>query len=213
MSFNCAKCGECCKKYFVQILPTDAVKISDFLNISLKKFINNYTQLFLQFFIGDFKPSKLVLPSAFISNKLLNPIKKLTLTTPNKLLVLPTIAFKRIGKNCVFLNELNQCKIYPLRPLQCKIFPFVSVFENETNFLKLYPFCKGLQESNSIQKNNAVPHFVKTKNYFLKIQDTGFNSQWKHLPNTGLSVLESRVLTRINKNDFLKVINTIEKIY
>jgi Fe-S-cluster containining protein len=207
MDFNCIKCGECCKRYFIQILPEDAEKISKFMGIPLTEFISDYTQLFLQFFIGDFKSNGLIIPSALISKKLINAINNLNNGIPKELMVLPTLAFKRNNNSCVFLNNLNQCKIYPVRPYQCSVFPFISLNKNESNFLKLYPFCKGLMNSKTKNKNKAEPHFKNTNEYFNKIKKKGFSSQWKTLPKKGLAVLESKILTEINRKEFTQIID------
>jgi len=206
MDFNCAKCGECCKRYFIQIMPEDAEKISKFMGISLEEFISDYTQLFLQFFIGDFKSTGLVVPSAFIPKKFIEPINSIVSGTPKEVMVLPTLAFKRNEKTCVFLNNLNQCKIYPVRPEQCKTFPFISINKNEIDFLELYPFCKGLELSDAKKhKNLAEPHFKKTNDYFNKVKKKGFSSQWKILPKKELAVLETKTLSEINRKEFLEL--------
>ncbi|MBN2127242.1 MAG: YkgJ family cysteine cluster protein [Candidatus Diapherotrites archaeon] len=211
MDFNCTKCGECCKRYFIQILPEDAEKISKFMGIPLEEFISDYTQLFLQFFIGDFKSTGLVIPSAFIPKKFIESINSIVLGTPKELMVLPTIAFKRNDKTCVFLNNLNNCKIYPVRPHQCRIFPFISMNKLESDFLDLYPFCKGLESSDlKKNKNLAEPHFKKTNEYFSKIKKKGFSSQWKTLPKKGLAVLETKILSEINRKEFSEITDLLK---
>ena len=38
---------------------------------------------------------------------------------------------------CIFFdNSLKQCKIYPVRPLQCRTFPFWEIYKNEKEEVK-----------------------------------------------------------------------------
>lgn len=52
---------------------------------------------------------------------------------------------------CYFLNTKNQCSIYPVRPLQCRTFPFwPSYFKSPKNLQNLILFCPG---SNLLKDN------------------------------------------------------------
>ncbi len=59
---------------------------------------------------------------------------------------------------CIFLNDKNQCQIYPVRPLQCRTFPFwYSHFENQKYLLELTRQCPG---SNILPKNQINKHTI-----------------------------------------------------
>ncbi|MFH1588277.1 MAG: YkgJ family cysteine cluster protein [Candidatus Diapherotrites archaeon] len=208
MDFDCSNCGTCCKKYFIQILPEEAKKISKFMGIPEEEFISDYTQLFMQFFVGEFKAGFL-LPSAFLEKKFFNSIKELKSFAPKEVMALPTLAFKRTKNACTFLMDSNKCRIYSERPLQCVLFPFISLDKNEPNFLELYPFCLGLRKASKDAKfkNNSQKHFKKTSDYFTKVKKQGFESQWKYLPKTGVAVLESTKIGSINRTEFLEILD------
>lgn len=212
MDFDCTNCGECCKRYFIQILPDDAKKISKFMGIPEKEFIRDYAQLFMQFFTGSFK-SGFLLPSAFLKKDFFNSIKELKSFAPNEVMALPTLAFKRSNDSCVFLTASTKCKIYPSRPEQCVLFPFISLKKNEQNFLELYPFCKGLQKAGAKAKfkNKSEAHFKRTADYFNKVKKQGFESQWKHIPKTGIAVLESKKIGSITRDEFMAIIEKTKR--
>ncbi len=45
---------------------------------------------------------------------------------------------------CLFLNNINKCSIYAVRPLQCRTFPFWEHFKSDTEML--LQDCKGVIE-------------------------------------------------------------------
>ncbi|BDQ28469.1 YkgJ family cysteine cluster protein [Helicobacter ailurogastricus] len=50
------------------------------------------------------------------------------------------------GYACVFLDEETKlCQIYPVRPKQCRTFPFWEVFKSEEGFKQLCALCPGVQ--------------------------------------------------------------------
>ena len=60
--------------------------------------------------------------------------------------------------SCHFLNEHNQCSIYPVRPAVCKLEPFTIVdYDFQKNSVELdlnYPFacaCEGVSETGQLQ--------------------------------------------------------------
>lgn len=49
--------------------------------------------------------------------------------------------------DCVFLDE-NRCKIYPVRPTQCKTFPWwPQTLKSEEEWKKAAQFCEGIQNN------------------------------------------------------------------
>ncbi len=47
---------------------------------------------------------------------------------------------------CIFLQEDGKCKVYPHRPLACKLYPFVLIRKGNTLevYIKEEGFCKGI---------------------------------------------------------------------
>jgi len=105
--FKCKMCGRCCKgkdEGYVFLFKDDIKKISNFLNISLEKFLENYVE---------------VIESTF---RLFNP--KL-LKYKNKIFILKALVLKQNEETgvCIFLDNNNKCQIYEYRPHQCKTWP------------------------------------------------------------------------------------------
>ena len=40
------------------------------------------------------------------------------------------------GKACIFFDDVNKCKIYEVRPNNCKTFPFWDIFKNNSQGVK-----------------------------------------------------------------------------
>ncbi len=77
---------------------------------------------------------------------------------------IPFYVLRKIHNQCIFLDN-NKCKIYPVRPYQCKIFP---------NLGSKFPFCK-------IQKEiftDPLAYIVweKYKEYVKKVREIGINA-------------------------------------
>ncbi|RMH62295.1 MAG: YkgJ family cysteine cluster protein [Calditrichaeota bacterium] len=53
----------------------------------------------------------------------------------------------RDGKACIFLNEEGKCGIYPVRPLQCRTFPFwPQNVKSEKRWQQVMDDCPGIGE-------------------------------------------------------------------
>ena len=71
-----------------------------------------------------------------------------------KLLKNQLIRFKKNGLNvhsspkaCIFINAENKCRIYPVRPLQCRSYPYwPSVFESRKELVLHMKKCPGFKE-------------------------------------------------------------------
>jgi hypothetical protein len=124
-------------------------------------------------------------------------------------MALPALAFKQNRNSCIFLTDSNKCKVYKICPLQCVLFPFISLNKNESNFLELYPFCKWLQKAKKKAKfrNKSQAHFKRTADYFTKVKKQGFESLWKYLPKTGVAVLETKKISSISRHEFLEILD------
>jgi hypothetical protein len=64
---------------------------------------------------------------------------------------------------CVFLEEDGKCKIYPKRPLACKLHPFILIKHGAVIevYVKKDPFCKGVDhpEGERIDLNFVMKYF------------------------------------------------------
>ncbi len=57
---------------------------------------------------------------------------------------------KMVDEKCVFLEEDKTCKIYELRPLICRCYPFWIEREGDLFVFKATPDCPGLGKGNKI---------------------------------------------------------------
>ncbi len=100
---GCLSCeGNCCRgdSGYIWVDEEEMEAIASFLNISLKRFKNNYVKKYYNGY-----------------------------------------SLKEIIKNkehlCVFFNpDIKRCEIYPVRPKQCRTFPFWEHFKNNVEEVK-----------------------------------------------------------------------------
>ncbi|MBN1940852.1 MAG: YkgJ family cysteine cluster protein [Candidatus Diapherotrites archaeon] len=197
------KCDECCKRYWITVLPKELKKAAKQQKISEKKFIGKYCVLHLNFFPADGSTGSLAVPSVFLPKPVARKLSKELGILPLHFIVLPSIAFKRSSQGaCVFLSN-KKCKIYSARPRQCVLFPFISM--EKADLKKLYPFCKALQKSKPrvLLEKSQVKNVTK---YFDSVAKKGFLKIWSALPSKGLICLKNWEIGKISKKDFLKII-------
>ena len=127
--FNCQSCGRCCRgkgEGYVFIDENEIQRISEFLRIEIADFRKEFLEEIeaeYRVFDDSLKPTK----------------RKVILKTP---------VLKQDEEDgiCIFLdNESNLCKIYELRPSQCKSWPiWFSVMTNKTTYQKTLDKCPGI---------------------------------------------------------------------
>ena len=176
----CLNCGECCKRYFITVLPDESKKISKKLKISEKTFLEKHCELHIKIYPKSVK-GILTFPSTFFPQKIFDQIKKEVGIVNDSYFVVPQVVLKRdivefTGKKvCTFLNENNFCKIYSVRPEPCKLFPFIAV----EGIREQYPFCVLFQKTHKNLSKKSSVYFKKVKSYFKKVNDKKFCGVWK----------------------------------
>ncbi len=111
LRFECTGCGNCCSDPhgYVQTTIEEAQKIAAYLSLSETEFLKTYTNFSGEenpIFLNSFeKDSPEILSQSSEPDDLRNNSEQL-----------------KVG-DCIFLKD-NQCSIYPVRPLQCRTFPF-----------------------------------------------------------------------------------------
>jgi Fe-S-cluster containining protein len=201
----CSECCECCKRYSITLLPEEAKRIREKLNLNEKDFIREYCDLILQFFPSFNLKNPFVIHSSKTPKKVLSKLRKHSDSI--HFFVLPNISLKK-EKYCVFL-ENGLCAIHSVKPMQCKLFPFISL-KKETSFQKKYPFCNLLKEGFVPAKNfrgKSLKHYKRVKEYFDSIKREGFVFVWKFLPEKCFAFFEDKKLNEITQKEFLEVIN------
>ncbi|MFX1251240.1 MAG: YkgJ family cysteine cluster protein [Promethearchaeota archaeon] len=85
---------------------------------------------------------------------------------------------KKTGNNCYFLDNQNLCSIYPLRPLDCQLFPFFTDVEVlDTELWKLVWYYQECPLSYHILKNKDLPTIRKT---FLTHLKSSVRDVWEY---------------------------------
>lgn len=201
-SFECARCLQCCQRYFITLLPQEAFAQAKFLKMPLPSFLHQYATLLVQVI-----PSKETShPFVFARNEL--PFETQLPKNPDFdfVFLIPGIALQRKGTACTFLDtEKKSCNIHPVRPGQCALFPLIS---RSKSFVTKsdYPFCVGLQTADGIinQADNEK-QYSRVKKHLDLIQSEGFDSVWNQKPNKGVIILEEKVISELDVEWFEEV--------
>lgn len=199
----CLSCGECCKRYDISILPSEVKTLSSELKISKRKFLESHCELFVKVFPKSI-PGVLTCPTSGFSKKILDLLYTEFDYIPKSFFVVPQITLKRKENGyCQFLNENNTCRIYKVRPIPCKLFPFLVVPGYEEN----YPFCELFQKTHKDYSLKSRKFQRETNEYFKEVDNKGFNKVWGFLPNNGKFFLNNSLLGEINKNQLIKILS------
>ncbi len=207
--FSCKCCGECCQRYWIMLLPVEATAIAKHLKLTLKDFVSEYCSLFLEFFPSSGNTEAMFINSSILPLNIFNSMQELITVVPNHLLVLPSVALKRNEKNCVFYEpKESKCMIHDVKPLPCKLFPFLSLEEElkSKNFPEIYPFCEGLKSCFGVNKNMFKNYYPLVENYFMETKKSGFRKIWKHYPSKGIATYKGVELCKITEKDFFEAI-------
>jgi Fe-S-cluster containining protein len=197
----CLSCGECCKRYWITVLPDEATKIAKKLRISRKKFLEEHTELFVKIYPKS-TPGTLTYPITFFPRKLMESVLENSVITSESFFIVPQVVLKRNKKTCSFLEKNNSCKIYSVRPEPCKLFPFIAVPGYKEN----YPFCPLFKKEQKDYSKKSGAYFSKIQKYFKQVGKIGFNKLWKNPPQKGILFLSDQKIGKIS----LKEINLIQ---
>ena len=207
MRVNCPEleCSECCRRYWICLLPQEAKKISRKLRIPEKEFIRKHCALVAHLYPRAEKPSQLAVSSAFLPAKISKFVKAQLGMLPPYFSVLPYIALRRNSRGeCVFLKK-NLCKIHGFLPAICGLFPFVA--ESGKALKDIYPFCLFLQQKGLGNLTGKLDETYRKKTfaYFDSLQKKSFPRIWPALPLRGIVLLEGEKELAISKKEFLQL--------
>lgn len=197
MEFVCKQCTECCKRYWIILLPDEAKAISENLEVTLEKFISENCVTFLQVFPANDAEKK----NYYTKEEISKSIPELANEEPEFFAILPFLAIKRVhveGRDkCTFLDGTN-CLIYPVRPGQCQIFPRLG-FKRKKVF---FEFCEGLKQpyflsEEDVQENKD--HYEKVKDYFKLIAEKKFSEIWPVLPDDTTVLYQNKTIAKKDK--------------
>jgi Fe-S-cluster containining protein len=114
LPFKCTGCGKCCQTVgSVYMSPEEYIQAADYLNVTADAFVQKYASHTL---------AAVPAPSTAIERD------AATATTAAIAAVAaePWICLKdQTSESCIFLDHTtNHCQIYPVRPVQCRTYPF-----------------------------------------------------------------------------------------
>ena len=219
-TFNCLRCGECCRSYYIVSLPHEVKGQASFLGISEKDFVQGKMQLYLQLFPAEPSEGKMNIAAEGLPKKILKKIEARLGFRPENFIALPMLCFKRAGPGmgagkakawlgaCIFYDSKKGCAIYSVRPDECRLFPFISM-DKDADFRKIYRFCKGLQKGPLVIKwdyEAVQAHFRETAKYLSEAKKKGFKATWKNWPANGVCLLEGKLLCKISEKEFFEAL-------
>ncbi|HZX34757.1 MAG TPA: YkgJ family cysteine cluster protein [archaeon] len=209
LNFECQRCGECCKRYYIISLPNEVAAQAESRGLTVKEFKERHMQLFLQLFPYSNDDSKPCISSALIPKRILEQITGRTGDVPEFFLALPMLVFKRREDGaCTFYDNANSaCTLYSTRPAECRMFPFISDKKVE-NYSKLYPFCEGLKHKSADRSyvDLSFLHFSVVSRYFGEVKEKGFSQIWGEWPNEGVCLYTDKLLGPIAEKEFFGAI-------
>ncbi|VVB98900.1 Putative zinc- or iron-chelating domain protein [uncultured archaeon] len=212
--FECLRCGECCRRYYIVSLPEEVERQAELVKIPGKDFVHGKMQLYLQLFPAEPSGDKITVTSKDLPKRLYRKIENALGFMPSNFIALPLLCFKRtLGSLgcCIFYDSKKGCTIYPARPKECCLFPFISLKES-ADYATLYPFCKGLAASHSASyagmghASKAKEHFAEVAEHLGEVKEKGFKKIWKYWPKSGVCLLEGNFLCKISEKDFFAAI-------
>ncbi|MEK6820907.1 MAG: YkgJ family cysteine cluster protein [archaeon] len=193
----CQKCGECCKRYAISVLPHELKKQATALQLSEEQFTSIYTQLLLQVTPAQSGEHKLSIHTSLLPKDFVEVLHKAGIDSEHVML-LPMLGFRR-QEYCVFFDkEKMGCSIHAVKPMQCNIFPFVGI--NVEDYAKTYDFCELARISSPTDYTYAQVALQGSnmKKYFDSVAENGMESIWKHVPSTGTLMLKGKAAGTIH---------------
>ena len=208
-NFECQRCGECCKRYYIISLPHEVLRQAKHKGLTREEFIQKHMQLFLQFFPAEHSKEKIMVSSSLVPKEIATKLEGHLGKMPDFLIALPMLVFRRRENgSCTFYDEKNRaCTIYQERPLECRLFPFISD-KKAQDYAGLYPFCAGLQKAGAevsfVDKSKA--HFDEVSEYFREVQKNGFSKIWGSWPKEGVCLFTDKLVGHISESEFFGTI-------
>ena len=210
----CLECGECCKRYWITLLPNELTKLANELKVTKKEFLEKYCMLNVKIYPKSTQ-GVLTYPSTFFPKEIINLIKKNKFQIADSFFIVPQIVLKREEvvtqtffnnqvkrekrNACIFIDAKNCCKAYEARPTPCRLFPFIAM----PDLREQYPFCKLYQ---STQKNLSIEsktYYTKVQDYFKEIDKKSFLSVWHYPPKKGLIFFSDSELGEISLEELI----------
>lgn len=100
----------------------------------------------------------------------------------------PVIVLRGFGDRCVFMDKekgLALCRIYPARPLRCRLYPFLPIAPGVKNTMEVSSKCPGIGKGDVIEPpwSDLEVYLIEVKEYYAKL--------YSHIFEMGLTPLET----------------------
>lgn len=197
----CQKCGECCKRYAISVLPHELERQAKFFKLSKEEFTKIYTRLLVQIVPFSSGNHPLAIHTNLIPKTLWNTLKNNGFSS-DYAMILPMIGFKK-KEYCVFFNpQTFGCTMHSVKPAQCSLFPFASA-EDNVDYSKAYDFCELSKISSPTKYTTTlqVAQRQEMKKYFDSVAEKGLLSVWKNTPNAGDVIFGGKKVGEITLNE------------
>ncbi len=212
----CLECGECCKRYWITVLPSEAGRVSKFLGKSKSSFLGGDCVLDVKVYPKS-TPGVLTFSKNAFPKRLLSVLERELKPLPDSFFVVPQVVLAREDKNtftffenktkiekrqaCLYLGADNSCAIYSVRPEPCRQFPFIAM----PGFRENYPFCKLFSKTYKDLSIESKIYFKKIQGYFKDVDELGFMRVWFSPPKEGRFYLGDKELCGISLEELLEI--------
>jgi len=210
----CLDCGECCKRYYITVLPEESNKISKLLKKTRKDFLENDCVLNVKLFPKT-TPGVLTYPTTFFPKRVFDLIKQEISIIPESFFIVPQVVLERTEKKtfkfknkksiietrtaCKFIRPENACTIYEARPAPCRLFPFIAM----PGLREQYPFCELFQNTFKNYSIESKIYYSKVQDYFKEVDKKGFVNFWRTPPKVGVLFLQEKEIGPISLEELL----------
>lgn len=181
----CQKCGECCKRYAISALPHELAREAAFFKLSEPRFTAIYGRLIVQVLPFSSGEHPLALHTSMIPKPVWDKLRAAGFEGEYAM-ILPMIGFKK-DDYCVFFDAKTfGCTMHLVKPMQCTLFPFTSLNENE-DYSKAYDFCELSKITTPTSKTSEIQlfHRAQWKTFFDTIALQGLDAAYAHWPAEG----------------------------
>lgn len=198
----CLSCGECCRRYWITVLPKEAARIAKQLKQKIPDFLKERCIILVKLYPKTEK-GLLTHPSAFFPKEVIQHLQNSGNDVAVSYFIVPQVVLKRQDRACTFLGKGNLCAIYEDRPKPCSLFPFIAVPGFEEN----YPFCGLYHKTWKDNARKSDAYFKKIKAYFRQVDTKGFTKLWGSPPKEGILMLGEKQVGILSLDSLEKMLS------
>lgn len=126
LPFSCTGCGKCCKTTgSVYMSPSEYSKTAEYLNVTADAFVQEYASHTLAAVPAPSRTVSELTDTAIATTAAINIVAAADAEPWICLKDQTSESVDAEGPACIFLDRTtNHCQIYPVRPVQCRTYPF-----------------------------------------------------------------------------------------